>query len=146
MPGMNDERILVSSVDYGRLDMLLRDEVASGTTPRERILALRIRLQQAQVLAPSQMPGDVITMNSTVRLRDLDTDQVEFDSLMYPAFADGFQNRVSVLASLGTAILGYRAGDLITWRRPPAASASRLKTWHFSLKKPGITMCDGKAE
>ncbi len=115
---MNQHALLISSVDYDRLDPLLRDSVASGLIPRDRLCALRAKLQQAQVLPPSEMPHDVITMNSTVRLRDLDTDDVDTYSLAYPGFADGLKNRVSVLAALGTAILGYRTGDMVTWDAP----------------------------
>ncbi|HPM79633.1 MAG TPA: GreA/GreB family elongation factor [Candidatus Anammoximicrobium sp.] len=48
----------------------------------------------------------------------MDTDDVDTYSLAYPGFADGLKNRVSVLAALGTAILGYRIGDMVTWDAP----------------------------
>jgi len=135
MPSMNESNILVSSVDYDRLAMLLRDEVAAGTTPRERIHALRTRLQQAQVLAPSEMPDDVIVMNSTVHLRDLDADEAAVCSLTYPEFADGFRSCISVLAPLGTAILGHRTGALLSWEMPFGCLRLRVEDVSFGPKE-----------
>jgi regulator of nucleoside diphosphate kinase len=57
-------------------------------------------------------------MNSTVRLRDLDTGEEETYTLVYPAQANVEENRISVLAPVGTAIIGYRVGDAVTWRVP----------------------------
>lgn len=134
---MKPDAILISTVDFARLDPLLRDSVADKIVPRDRLCALRAKLQQAQVLPPEEMPHDVITMNSTVSLRDLDTDEVETYSLAYPGFANGFKNRVSVLASLGTAILGYRAGDVITWDTPAGQARVKVEAVAFQPERDG---------
>lgn len=134
---MGDQRLVISSVDYDRLDPLLRDSVANGVVSRERLRALRVKLQQARLLQPAEMPNDVVTMNSTVRLRDLETDEVESYSLAYPGFADGFKNRVSVLASLGTAILGYRTGDEVTWETPSGQVRVRIEDVAYQPERAG---------
>lgn len=134
---MNQHALLISSVDYDRLDPLLRDSVASGLIPRDLLCALRAKLQQAEVVPPSEMPHDVITMNSTVRLRDLDTEEVEVYSLMYPSFANGFKNCISVLAPLGTAILGHRSGDVITWEMPSGCLRYEVGDVAFQPEKAG---------
>ena len=64
------------------------------------------------------MPADVVTMNSTVQLRDLHTNEVDTYTLVYPDCADIANHRLSVLAPIGTAILGYRVGDIIRWQVP----------------------------
>jgi regulator of nucleoside diphosphate kinase len=64
-------------------------------------------------------------MNSTVRLRDLDADETLEFTLVYPRDADPDEGRVSVLAPIGTALIGYRAGDVIQW--PVPAGTTRLK-------------------
>ena len=130
--------ILVSSVDYDQLDALLRDETARKTTTRERIVALRLRLQRAQVLAPSEMPEDVVRMNSRVQLRDLGADETAVFSLVYPALASGRQRRISVLAPLGTAILGRRAGDLLTWET--RIGSLRLELENVGFPREGIAI------
>lgn len=134
---MSEQRLLISLVDYDRLDPLLRDSGISGVVSREGLRALRVKLQRAKVLQPREMPNDVVTMNSTVRLRDLETDEVETYSLAYPGFADGFQNRVSVLASLGTAILGYRTGDEVTWETPAGQVRVRIEDVAYQPERAG---------
>jgi regulator of nucleoside diphosphate kinase len=57
-------------------------------------------------------------MHSRVRLKDLDSGKENVYTLVFPAEADIAQSRISVLAPLGTALLGYRQGDVIRWRVP----------------------------
>ncbi len=64
-------------------------------------------------------------MNSKVRLRDMDTRKEAIYTLVYPAHADAAHNKISVLAPIGTAPIGYRVGDIITWEVP--AGLKRLK-------------------
>jgi regulator of nucleoside diphosphate kinase len=86
--------------------------------------ALEREVSRSRVLDGSVIPPDVITMNSRVRLRDMDSDEVEIYTLVYPAKADPGKNRISVLAPVGTAILGCRKGDVIEW--PVPAGVRRL--------------------
>ena len=64
-------------------------------------------------------------MNSTVVLTDLDTREEETYTLVYPENADTAQGKVSILAPIGTAMLGYRVGDVFEWEVP--AGKRRLK-------------------
>jgi regulator of nucleoside diphosphate kinase len=52
-------------------------------------------------------------MNSRVRVTDLDTGTQTVYTLSFPRDADIAHDRISVLAPIGTAILGYRAGAII---------------------------------
>ena len=70
------------------------------------------------IVDPSELPPDVVAMNSTVWFRDLDSDEIEKYTLVYPAEADVVQDRISVLAPIGTALLGYRTSDVVQWRVP----------------------------
>ena len=71
------------------------------------------------------MPHDVVTMNSRVQLVDLDTGEAMTYTLVFPDDADLRQGKISVLAPIGTAMLGYRVGDTFEWRVP--AGLRRLK-------------------
>ncbi|HCO24501.1 MAG TPA: transcription elongation factor GreAB, partial [Gimesia maris] len=61
-------------------------------------------------------PADIVTMNSTVRLRDLETDELETYTLVYPQDANIKEGKLSILTPIGTAILGYRIGDQLRSR------------------------------
>ena len=116
--------LILSTIDASRLESLVRDSVASGQIERSRLCLLKDRLDEARIVEPSQMPEGVITMNSTVRFRDLDTGEVETYTLVYPGFADASQQRLSILSPFGAAILGYREGDVINM--DPLAGGSRM--------------------
>jgi regulator of nucleoside diphosphate kinase len=57
-------------------------------------------------------------MNSRVRLRDLDSGEQMEVSLVYPSASDAAAKKISILAPIGTAILGYRKGDVVEWEVP----------------------------
>jgi regulator of nucleoside diphosphate kinase len=110
--------IVVTEADLERLNSLLASEFAKAISPVEYLDDLRSELQKARIVQPDKVPRHVVTMNSTVTLRDLETGERETYTLVYPNQADIANNRLSVLAPVGTAILGQRVGDEITWRVP----------------------------
>lgn len=106
--------ITVSSLDLERLEALIE------TTPDQAFpgkAALLDELGRATVLEPEQMPPDVVTMNSTVRFSVADSAR-EFElTLAYPKDAGG-EGRISVLAPVGSALLGLSVGDALDWSLP----------------------------
>jgi regulator of nucleoside diphosphate kinase len=76
-------------------------------------------------------------MNSTVRLRDLDSGEVETYTLVYPNEADAEENRISVLAPIGTAIIGYRVGDVIKWPVPGGFVRLRVEEILYQPERAG---------
>ena len=64
-------------------------------------------------------------MNSKVRLRDLNSGEETVYALVFPGMANAGEKAISILAPIGTALLGYREGDVIEWDVP--AGTRRLK-------------------
>jgi len=124
---MAQKRIHITELDAKRLKQLLSAAMVPGTHTKDKeyLKALEQELEQAVIVPPRQVPGDVVTMNSTVRFTDLDTKEVITYSLVFPADADLSQNKISVLAPIGTALLGCRVADTIEWKVP--AGVRRLK-------------------
>jgi regulator of nucleoside diphosphate kinase len=100
-----------------RLRKLLPDTRRTPGVPTD-LQALADELDRAEVIAAKDVPADVITMNSRVRLLDLDTGEEETYTLVFPDDADINRNRISVLAPVGTGMLGYGVGDVIEWQVP----------------------------
>jgi regulator of nucleoside diphosphate kinase len=122
---MKRETIWITDVD---MELLLRlVDSARWFSKRERpnVDILERELDRAEVVGADQVPPDVVTMNSTVRIRDLDSGEESVYTLVYPQDAEISANRISVLAPIGTAILGYRAGDVVQWEVP--SGRRRLK-------------------
>ncbi len=56
-------------------------------------------------------------MNSEVRLKDLESGEVHVYRLVFPS-QRRTENSISVLAPIGTAMLGYKVGDVFEWQVP----------------------------
>ena len=122
---MSERTIQITELDRKRLQDLIRDAQAGEYRKSVYLENLLGELERAQVVPSRDISGDVITMNSTVTLKDLDTNEEETYTLVYPEQADTTQGKVSILAPIGTAMLGYRAGDVFEWEVP--AGMRRLK-------------------
>ena len=96
--------IYITAADMTRLRSLVTDQKNS----REDLKILNAELDRAQVVAPAEIPRDVITKNSKAHLRELLTDDVMTYTLVFPDLADYDARRISVLALIGTAMLGQR--------------------------------------
>jgi len=119
-------KIMMTAVDHRRLeDLLASEQTARVAGPSDWLADLQAELNRAEIVSPDEVPDNVVTMDSTVMLRDLDTDEVEMYTLVYPERADIANNQLSVLAPVGTAILGCQIGDEVGWRVP--AGWRRLK-------------------
>ena len=115
---MKRRTLLITEDNCRRLEWLVDRASSDHRLDRSSLGKLRAELQKARLVSAENVPEDLVTMNSVVRLRDLDTDEVEVYELVYPTEADIELNRVSVLAPIGLALLGYRAGDVIEWPVP----------------------------
>jgi len=79
---------------------------------------LEKELNRGKIVEPKDIPKDVITMNSTVLLKDLDSEKEMKYTLVFPDVADISKNKLSILAPIGTALIGYKVGDIIEWEVP----------------------------
>lgn len=131
---MTHQPITISIEDHRRLQELIHSESVRFMFQPTDLADLQTELNRAHVVPPECVPNDVVKMNCTVELRDLQTNEVETYTLVYPDFADIANNRLSVLAPIGTAILGYRVGDTLRWRVP--AGCRRLKIESVHRGKP----------
>lgn len=110
--------IVVTRQDYDRLKLLVTAGLDSAKAPRQPILDLRNELERAVVVDPKDVPQGVVTMRSVVRLKDLDSGKEEKYRLVYPHEADIREGKISILAPVGTAIIGAREGETIEWNVP----------------------------
>lgn len=110
-----EPQIIISSQDLERLERLL-DLVSPQYVPG--LDALRRELDRAEVLEPDAIPPNVITMKSTARFVD-ETSGKKFElTLVYPDDIHMTHGTVSVLAPVGSALLGLSVGQSIEWPLP----------------------------
>lgn len=114
-PVRKQASITLSSRDLDRLEDLL-ESVSIQTLPGKADLLAE--LDRAEVVAPEEVPPTLVTMNSTVRFAIVDSGEEFCMTLVYPKDVNGAADRISVLAPVGSALLGLSAGDELDWPRP----------------------------
>lgn len=127
--------IFIAEEDRARLDALIRRALGRHADWSAYLAALAGELRRARVVPRAQMPEDVVTMNSSVRVRDLETGEEDTFTLVYPHEADIETNKLSVLAPVGTALLGYRTGDVVEWPVPAGVARFRVEEVVAPLRK-----------
>jgi regulator of nucleoside diphosphate kinase len=121
---METKRIIfITQADMKRLESLIESMKSS----REDLQALCAELHQAHVVAPGDIPKDIVTMNSKAQVRDLETNEIMTYTLVFPGNANIDDGKISVLAPVGTAMLGHRAGEEFEWHVPAGPVRLRVE-------------------
>ena len=108
-------KIVISSLDAERLETLL-DSLPSNAFPGKA--DLETELDRAEIVDPKDVPSTVVTMNSTVRFK-VESSSEEFClTLVYPKDTEARGDSISILAPVGSALLGLSQGDEIEWPKP----------------------------
>lgn len=123
---MTREQILITREDKKRLQRVLPRLEGGEYADREDLTLLAEEIARATEVDPQGMPADVVTLDSTVRVVDLETEESNDYTIVMPGEANYDAGRISVLAPLGTALLGYRAGDEIEWEVPRGVRRLRI--------------------
>lgn len=107
--------ITISSLDAVRLEKMLN---SLGSTQIPNQDDLQAELDRANIVEPEEVPHDIVTMNSTV-IFQMEPSSKEFAlTLVYPNDIEDGAGKISVLAPVGSALLGLREGDEISWPKP----------------------------
>lgn len=117
--------IYITKYDLARLQELLKVAHTFGARDTEYLDRLEDELERGHVVGAKEVPADVITMNSRVLLQDERTGEQVTYTLVFPTDADPSEGKLSVLAPVGTAMLGYGVGQTIEW--PTPGGIRRLK-------------------
>jgi regulator of nucleoside diphosphate kinase len=123
---MEARDIYITEYDLTRLKELLQVGISFAERDRESLESLQGELDRAHIVEPTAVPHDVVTMHSRVRLKDLETNEEMLYTLVFPSEANVEQRKISILAPIGTAMLGYRVGDEVQWRVPGGMRRFRI--------------------
>jgi regulator of nucleoside diphosphate kinase len=103
--------LVISSYDKLRLlELLGRDADAAGSPSAED---LRAEVERGAEVRPEDVPPDVVTMNTRVRVRDLDTGAVGSYTIVFPSDANPAKGMISIVDALAVALIGCRVGDVV---------------------------------
>ena len=130
---MDTRVIYITEADMKRLRPLIEGMKNS----RDDLRGLQAELEHARLVTPAGVPPDVVTMNSKARLRDLDTGEEMIFTLAFPGNASIEHDRISVVAPIGTAMLGHRVGDEFEWEVPAGSVRLRVEEMLYQPEAAG---------
>jgi len=122
---MSKKLIYITNNDMKRLRELIMVAKEFGNKDKKYLRDLEDELDKGEVVNSRDIPNNIITMNSKVRLRDINTQKEMICWLVFPDDSNADQGKISILAPIGTALLGYKVGDIIEWKVP--AGVTKLK-------------------
>ncbi|RPI04798.1 MAG: nucleoside diphosphate kinase regulator [Ignavibacteriae bacterium] len=120
-------QIYITDSDHKRLTALLGSQNMQNGTHKEFLNNLRRELDRARVVPSEDIPEDVVTMHSQAILTDLNTGEKVECTLVFPGNADFDKNKISILAPVGTAIIGCRVKDIIDFEVPAGRTRLRIE-------------------
>lgn len=116
----------MNKLDYIRIKQWLngaRQSKPPSKTEGERLMA---ELENALIVEPAEVPSDVVTMNSIVKLTFLNQEKQVVLQLVYPDSANLRENKISIFSPVAAALIGYRVGDTIEWIVPAGLTKIRI--------------------
>lgn len=109
---MNADVLLITEKDFTRIKHILSYQ------KNEEFDNLDQELERARIISDEEIPPHLITMNSEVRFLNLQENKEMTVKLVYPSEANFSEGKISVLASLGSALIGLQKGQEINWNFP----------------------------
>ncbi len=110
--------IRVTREDRELLERLIAARRKGFRDEKGHLDALEDDLDRAEVVEADAIPPDIVAMRSRVRVKDLCSGQEAVYTIVFPGEANVSLGRLSILAPIGTALLGYRQGDVVEWPVP----------------------------
>ncbi len=134
---MKKRKIYITSFDKTRLEELISVAGDFGERRRGDLEDLYQELQRATTVDATKIPANVVTMHSKVLLRDATGAKEMTYTLVFPNEANIDTGAISVLAPVGTAILGYREGDVVEWEVPAGRRSFKIEKILYQPESAG---------
>ena len=112
---MNTNGIILSKYAFQLIKEHLRRDQKIAPPNKQKLID---ELKNATVIGSKEIPANVVSINTRVEIRDLETEQVHAFELVAPDKAKVKNNRLSVLCPIGLASIGYHQGDEVAWEMP----------------------------
>lgn len=120
------EKIIITKNDYSRIQRSIDNAKRKHSIGINEAEILINELHSALIVDPHEVPGDVVTMNSIVKISFLDSNKSMQFQIVYPGAADIRENKISIFSPVATALIGYKVGDAIEWIVPSGLTKIRI--------------------
>ncbi|MCT8335344.1 nucleoside diphosphate kinase regulator [Leptospira sp. 85282-16] len=129
-------KLCITHFDYNRLKQMISDYTKRNKID-SNIKDLLGEIERAQKVDSHVIPPNFVTMNSVIELKNLNELEFQEFKLVFPEEANTEENKISVLAPIGTAILGYKIGDVIQWKIPSGENQFQITNIKYQPEANG---------
>ena len=113
-----NKQLILREDDYQLLISYVNGWQGNSAADRKNVVDLQAELKKAKLVSKDNFPLDVVRLNSTVKVKATDKDTILELVLVTPDKADIRSGRISVMAPIGTALIGFRKGEEVKWDVP----------------------------
>ena len=113
-----NNQLVLRKDDYEILISCLNSMYGRAAFDRQNAEELKTELKKAKLVNKDEFPEDIVRINSKIRIKAEDNDKVMELMIVTPDKADIKQKRISVMAPIGTALIGFRQGEKVKWQVP----------------------------
>jgi regulator of nucleoside diphosphate kinase len=131
------KKIILNKLDYLRIQKHVREAKLRKTIEASEAEKLVQELESGILLEPQEIPNDVVTMNSVVKISFVGEGRQQEFKIVYPEEADFKEKKVSIFSPVATALIGFRVGDLIEWMVPGGLKQIRIDELTYQPETAG---------
>lgn len=113
-----DNQVILLKKDFNVLNEYVKNLHGMQVNEKENFMKLSQELGKARLVNDDELPSDTVRIDSKVVIRDIENKRDMTITIVMPQNADIKQKRVSVLAPIGTALIGFRKGQKVSWQVP----------------------------
>jgi len=141
---LNKRHVYITECDFEKLSDWLNAVEKDGTESARAVAQLKKEMERARIVSPWKISDDVVTMNSRILVKDMVTREQFHWQIVFPYDADADEGKISVLAPVGTGLLGYRVGDTVAWEVP--GGVRKMKIMQMLYQPEAHGSCSGDQE
>jgi regulator of nucleoside diphosphate kinase len=130
--------VRVTDFDSRQLQNVVASSLSKDPQDLGSVERLERRLDDVEIIRADRIEPDIVTMNSEVRISDLDTHETIVFRLVFPNAADATAGKISVLAPMGMAVLGRAEGDHVSWETPGGMRRLRVDQVLYQPEREGV--------
>jgi regulator of nucleoside diphosphate kinase len=119
-------QIILNKLDFSRINICIYEAKRLSKIGVNEVENLLSELQSAKVVEPHEIPRDVVTMNSIVKVSFLNTNKSIQFQIVYPDQANIREKKISIFSPVATALIGYKVDDEIEWIVPLGKTKLRI--------------------
>lgn len=111
-------QLMLTQEDHDIILSYLKKGWSTSTFNRQDAEELEAEIRNARIVSKTDIPSDVVQLDSAVTIREEGNRKVIELTVVTPSKADIKNRKISIMSPIGTALIGFRKGNKVSWKVP----------------------------